>query len=106
LDKYLNFPKFDPHGDPIPDASGRFTFRRQVLLMDLEVNDSGIIVGVQEHSSPFLRYLDQLKLGLGAKVELLEKFEYDGSIKIRLEEKQEQILTAKVCQNIFVQKNR
>ena len=32
LDEFLDFPKYDPHGDPIPDENGRITERQQVLL--------------------------------------------------------------------------
>lgn len=105
LDQFLGHPKFDPHGDPIPDAEGNFASRNQILLANLATNESGIVVGVNEHSSPFLQYLDQLQLNLGSKIEVLEKFVYDESIKVRLNDNQEQTLTKKVCQNLFVTKN-
>lgn len=104
LDLFLGQPKFDPHGDPIPDEHGNFTERQQTLLIGLEIGESGIVVGVQEHSSPFLQYLDRLKLGLGAHIQLLEKFEYDESIRVIINKKNEQILTQKVGANIFIQK--
>ncbi|HMQ49344.1 MAG TPA: metal-dependent transcriptional regulator [Saprospiraceae bacterium] len=104
LDKYLGFPKFDPHGDPIPDAAGNFTFRRQYPLSELSVGESGIVVGVQDHSATFLQFLDRMNLGLGAEIQLLERFDYDESIKILNRSDQEQILSKKVCQNLFIQK--
>ncbi|MEM8907497.1 MAG: metal-dependent transcriptional regulator [Bacteroidota bacterium] len=103
LDQYLGFPKFDPHGDPIPDAAGNFTFRKQILLTDLPMGTEAIIVGVQEHSTPFLQYLNRLALALGVKVEVIESFEYDESLKIRRNGEQELILSNKVAQNLFVQ---
>ncbi len=105
LDKFLGFPKFDPHGDPIPDAAGNFTFRKQAPLLELVPGDKGVVVGVQDHSAAFLQYLDRLQLVLGAKVQLLERFEYDESVKIILNEQQEQILSKKVAQNLFIQKS-
>ena len=104
LDDYLGNPKFDPHGDPIPDRDGNFTHRVQVLLSKLEVADKGIVVGVQEHSTTFLQYLDRLGLVLGAHIKVLELFEYDESVKILLNEESEMLLSHKVCQNLFVQK--
>lgn len=104
LDKYLGFPKFDPHGDPIPDAAGNFAFRRQHPLSELSMDDSGVVVGVQDHSTAFLQYLDRMRLGLGATVQVLERFDYDESIKILNSSGQEQILSKKVCQNLFIQK--
>ena len=37
LDAYLDYPKFDPHGDPIPNAEGRFTIRSQKSLSELHI---------------------------------------------------------------------
>lgn len=103
LDQYLGFPKFDPHGDPIPDAAGNFTFRKQIPLTDLAPQIPAIIVGVQEHSAPFLQYLDRLSLGLGTELLVIEKFEYDESLKIQRNQEEELILSNKVAQNLFVQ---
>ena len=102
LDEFLGRPKFDPHGDPIPDAQGNFTFRKQISLTALTVGKEGILVGVQDDTTAFLLYLNKLDLTLGTKIKVLEQFEYDGSIKILLNDQQEQILTNKVCLNLFV----
>jgi len=104
LDDYLHYPKFDPHGDPIPDADGNFTFRKQVLVADLSAGEAGVVVGVQDHSPAFLRYLERLELTLGAELTLLERFEYDESVRIQLASGEEQVLSKKVAQNLFVQK--
>lgn len=104
LDQYLGYPKFDPHGDPIPDADGNITSRKQLPLSELHVGDKGIIVGVQEHSTPFLQYLDKLGLELGKEILVLEIFNFDDSMKIILNQKTELIVTHKVCQNLFIQK--
>jgi DtxR family Mn-dependent transcriptional regulator len=101
LDAFLGFPKFDPHGDPIPDEEGNFVLRRQVLLSELKAQQS-IVVGVNEHSPAFLQQLDRLRLMLGAKVEILEKFDYDGSLHIRINGTFEQTISGKVAQNIYV----
>ena len=36
LDEFLGFPKFDPHGDPIPDADGIITSKPRLILSELE----------------------------------------------------------------------
>jgi DtxR family Mn-dependent transcriptional regulator len=101
LDEFLGFPKFDPHGDPIPDENGNFTFRKQILLSEFK-GQKGNIVGVDEHSTQFLQYLDRLELTLGTPIELLERVEYDGSIRIRIKGETEQIISNKVAQNLYV----
>jgi DtxR family Mn-dependent transcriptional regulator len=102
LDNFLGYPKFDPHGDPIPDANGRWTFRPQALLATLQPGDRGIVTGVDDHSSTFLQYLDQLGLTLGAELELLERFPYDQSVRVRTRDQREFVLSDKVTQNLFV----
>ncbi|MEM9991044.1 MAG: metal-dependent transcriptional regulator [Bacteroidota bacterium] len=102
LDEFLGYPKFDPHGDPIPDVEGNFTFRQQILLSDVEVGKQGMLVGVQEHSKDFLQYLDGLKLGLGTVVEVLERFTYDESVRLRINNSAVVVLSQKVSQNLFI----
>ncbi|MFK7809289.1 MAG: metal-dependent transcriptional regulator [Saprospiraceae bacterium] len=103
LDAYLGFPKFDPHGDPIPDADGNYAFRKQILLAELELQKRAVVIGVLEHSTPFLQYLDQLQLNLGSGFKIIEKYEYDQSLKIQLTDKTIHLLTHKVAKQILVQ---
>ena len=104
LDQFLEHPKFDPHGDPIPDADGNFTHRRQVELTALSSGESGTLVGVQEDSSTFLKYLDQMGLSLGTELKILEKFEFDGSVNLLVNNKEQITISNKVCKNLFVKK--
>lgn len=103
LERYLGYPKFDPHGDPIPDAEGRFTYRKQILLTKLNKGDKGVIVGVYEHSPAFLQFLDQLGLVLGASVEILEKYDFDESLRVMINDQKEWTISKKVSQNLFLQ---
>jgi DtxR family Mn-dependent transcriptional regulator len=104
LDKFLGHPRFDPHGDPIPDAEGKFTPRKQMLLAELAEGEQAVVVGVQEHSPAFLQYLDKMNLGLGAKLEVLEKFQFDESLRVRVNQGSEATISNKVSNNLFVQK--
>lgn len=106
LDTFLDKPQFDPHGDPIPDAEGNFAMRKQVPLPALSIGDRAVVVGVQESSAAFLKYLDKIKLGLGARVRVLERFEYDGTLKIELNSNEEITISHKVSENLFVQKTK
>ena len=106
LDEFLERPRFDPHGDPIPDAQGRFLANKRALLSELKAAERGTVVGVQEHSPAFLQYLDRMGLNLGAKLQVTEVFEFDQSIRILLNEEQDLTISCKVSQNIFVQKTK
>lgn len=105
LDAFLGYPKFDPHGDPIPDAQGRWAFRPQVLLSNMQPGDSGAVTGVNDHSAAFLQYLDQLGIALGIRIELLERIPFDQSVRVRMQEGRELTLSEKVGQNLFLAVN-
>jgi DtxR family Mn-dependent transcriptional regulator len=101
LDSFLGFPKFDPHGDPIPDKEGNITYNHQMLISEMQIGSIGVVVGVKDHSTSFLRYLEKLKLLLGAEVLLLEKNDYDQSIHLKINGV-DQIITQKVCNNLYI----
>lgn len=85
LDEFLDFPKVDPHGDPIPDRDGNFASLAFIKLSKLKPGDKGTITGVSEHSSPFLQYLEKLGLTLGKKIEVTEIINFDGSVELLID---------------------
>jgi DtxR family transcriptional regulator, Mn-dependent transcriptional regulator len=102
LEAFLGFPRFDPHGDPIPDKNGNFQFRQQILISKLPIGSKAIIVGVNEHSPTFLQYVRQLQLSIGTTIEVLEKFPFDNSISLLINHNTSpQTISHKVCQNLF-----
>ena len=84
LDKFLDYPKRDPHGDPIPDAGGNFTVTNHHLLADLKPGANGICVGVKDSSAEFLQYLDKNNISLGKQISVLEKEDFDKSMRIKI----------------------
>ncbi len=103
LDSYLGHPRFDPHGDPIPDANGQWAYRAQVPLSHLNPGEQGTITGVDDHSSSFLQYLDLLGISLGVSIQVLDRINYDLSTRVLINGK-EFVLSEKVCQNLFVRR--
>jgi DtxR family Mn-dependent transcriptional regulator len=87
LNEFLQFPTNDPHGDPIPDKDGHFGNEVFKKLSKLEPQQKGIIMGVSNHSSPFLKHLEKLQLTLGKKIEIIEVIGFDGSVELLLENK-------------------
>jgi len=88
LDAFLGFPKADPHGDPIPDKNGQFEKTTFIKLTELKIGGHGTITGVSEHSSPFLKHLEKLGLTLGKQITVSDITDFDGSVEIKLHEKQ------------------
>ena len=103
IDVLLGFPKHDPHGDPIPDINGNLHKIEKNLLSTLKINDSGICVGVKDSSAPFLQFLDKQQIALGQKLQVLDKEEFDDSMKIIINNK-EITISNKIANNLYIQK--
>ena len=101
LDKFLGFPKRDPHGDPIPDAEGNFSVADKMLLSELGKAEKGICVGVKDSSSEFLRFLDKNNISLGKEIKVLEKEAFDGSMLILIEERELRI-SQLISNNLYI----
>lgn len=106
LDQFLGFPKFDPHGDPIPDKDGNIVDIKKIPLASLKEKEEGIIIGVNEHSEGFLSFLEGVQLQLGMTVKVLERFDFDDSMLILLDNKRKINVSEKVGQNLFIKKHK
>lgn len=82
LDEFLNFPKHDPHGDPIPDENGNIAHHKNVMLSSIETNNSCIVIGLKDSSSAFLKFLDNLNINLGSVLKIISKESFDNSMLI------------------------
>ena len=80
LDQYMEYPAYDPHGDPIPDKNGRIKKNEFKPISSLAVDESGIISGIREHSPSFLQYLEKMNLLLGNKITVIDILAFDQSV--------------------------
>ncbi len=104
IDELLDFPKYDPHGDPIPTKNGEFQERDKQLLSELPVGDQGVCVGVKDSSVPFLKFLDKNKIALGNTIQVVDKEDFDNSLRI-LMDGNEMRISHQIASNLFVKKN-
>lgn len=103
LDNFLGKPKADPHGDPIPDASGKFGVQKSIALSVAQQKNILIVTGVNDHSSEFLKFLSGSGIGLGDHLKIEEANAYDKSLKIKINNKRSLFLSHKVAENILVE---
>jgi DtxR family transcriptional regulator, Mn-dependent transcriptional regulator len=101
LDEFLNFPAFDPHGDPIPDENGDIKKVEKLLLSEAKINIDYQCVGVKDTSVAFLQYLDKQKISLGSKMKIISKEDFDASQTIQLGDKT-LVISNKIAENIFI----
>ena len=103
LDKFLNFPTKDPHGDPIPNPAGFIKFTPKLKLSDLNIGETGKFVGVKDSSATFLKYLDKRQISLGSNIKVLHQEEFDQSLHVGLDESNLTI-SIKTASNLYITK--
>jgi len=105
LDEFLDFPKTDPHGDPIPNKDGIMPDLGYSHLSEIKPNKHCVLMGVAKDSALFLQLLTKLNLSLGSKIVILEINEFDRSLFLKVEEKEPIFISHDVAKNILVKCN-
>lgn len=102
LDEYLGFPAYDPHGDPIPDSKGKIRSMNKIVLQQLPLNTVAKVCAVGNQSDEMLELLSHKNIQLGTKVEIKKRFDFDGSMEIKLKGTQTINISEQLAKNIFV----
>lgn len=102
MDEYLGYPKFDPHGDPIPDKHGNISLPNVICLADAKLKKQYLLANVNDDSAAFLKYLNKIQLQLNDKIKIVEKEEFDDTIQIIINEKKQLIISRDAALNMFV----
>lgn len=102
LDEHLGFPKFDPHGDPIPDSNGKMESWQKVALIDLPVNKQAEVCQVSNQSAELLELLKHKQITLGTKLEVKRKFSFDHSLEIKIKQLPAINISEQLAKTIFV----
>ncbi len=102
LDEFMGCPRFDPHGDPIPDAQGKINQHEALQpALQLSKGQCAKIAGVTDHSASFLQYLEKSQLTLGQTITVTEVSNYDLSVTVQPSNKEFNI-SHEVAKNILV----
>jgi DtxR family Mn-dependent transcriptional regulator len=102
LDRFLGYPKTDPHGHPIPNARGGIEGRAGRALAEFNPGDSVRVVCVSDSDSDLLQHAAQIGLKLDTKVTVKRKMAFDGSMVLKVGAR-EQFVSSTFAENVFVQ---
>jgi DtxR family Mn-dependent transcriptional regulator len=102
LDKYLGFPEYDPHGDPIPGADGKMAKTYRTTLAEIGPGVSCQVYGVKDTGNAFLQYLRKLGIDIGTRITLVEKIPFDDSIIISVGKGPGTTVSRKFAENVLV----
>ena len=101
LEIFLRFPKFDPHGDPIPDKDGKIMQIKTINLLELKVGQRGVLDNLKDSSDAFLKYLNKKNLALRDRIKVIDIEPFDNSIHIETKTHQ-LVISKKVAENLNI----
>ena len=101
LAEILGNPVFDPHGDPIPDEKLKVKKSNFIKLSEAKTKGNYKIMGVSDHSTIFLKYLEKHQFLIDASIHIKEIEEVDQSLIVSCN-KRDIVITQKVANNIIV----
>jgi DtxR family transcriptional regulator, Mn-dependent transcriptional regulator len=105
LDTFLGHPKYDPHGDPIPNANGEMEAHPTVTISQLKPGEQCTVICAKDASNEFLLYLDKISISLGAEIKILDYLEFDGSFSVSVNDCPPVSLSSKVAENIYIERS-
>lgn len=106
LEVLLEFPDYDPHGDPIPSKSGLFPEPKVSQRLDLlEPGRSATVVRVNDYDKEFMSYIASVGITMDSEIKVKNHLKFDNSIVLSLNGKELNI-SHKIAANIFVQEKR
>lgn len=101
IEHFLKYPKYDPHGDPIPDRNGKYPSLSLIPLSEVKKGDTVRIKKVSDEDPGGLLYLTKYGICLEDKIKIKERTEFDSSIEA--ESKNKKIfISEKLSKMIFV----
>ncbi|ATL49576.1 iron-dependent repressor [Chitinophaga caeni] len=102
LSEFLGNPSTDPHGDPIPDADGNIDASIVSISLDQAQAKRLEVMGVTDQSTALLEFLNTKGIKLGTQMEVIERYEFDNSVEIKIKNQPALTLSEQVSKNILV----
>jgi DtxR family Mn-dependent transcriptional regulator len=102
MEEMLDFPEFDPHGDPIPDKNGKMPKGEKGVPLSLVKPGNKVKVNrVHDFDSSFLQYISKIGIELNKELKVIDELDFDHSLLIGIDKKEINI-SSKLAANIFV----
>lgn len=105
MSELLGDPRFDPHGDPIPDECLRLPARTGQPVSGLVPGEKAIIIRVGDGDADLLRYLGDLGLVPGTALTLIANTPFDDNLHLALTNVEKSVVIGpEISSRIFVLK--
>ena len=104
IDQRLNYPEFDPHGDPIPTSKGKLPARgRLKTLAECEVDRPLRVARVLDQDPRFLQFLERSQLKPGAQIVVRRRDDFADAVVVQPANHDEVTLGASAAVKILVE---
>lgn len=84
MDEMAGFPRRCPHGEPIPDKHGVMPAINDMALVEVDPRPNLTISRVNTHDPDKLRYLRDISLVPGQKVDLVSRAPFNGPLRLKI----------------------
>lgn len=102
LDRFLGYPSCSPHGVMIPNGEGKVRASDRILLTDMKIGHSGVVSAIKDDSLKMFQYIHKKDIHFGAKIMVVDKFDFDSSIDIVINNKAPINVSRQVADKIMV----
>jgi len=103
MEEMLEFPEYDPHGDPIPSKEGKVPkLKKNIPLTLLKEGEKGKVIRVNDFDEGFLVYIAEIGITLNELIEMKAVRNFDKSMLIQVGKKDRNI-SRKLAENVFVE---
>lgn len=102
IERLLDFPEFDPHGDPIPTRDGQMP---KYITATLAAQADGVplvVRRVTDENPELLCYLKERRLLPGTPVQIAEREPFGGALVVEVDGSRERI-SPEAASNVFVE---
>lgn len=104
LTAVLGCPKFDPHGDPIPAKDGTVMNLMAEPLSALDQGNRAMVIRISDDTNQeLLRYLAEVGLKPGARLQVVSTAPYDGPLTLEINN-QQRIVGHKAAGTVYVKR--
>lgn len=103
MDAMLGYPTIDPHGSPIPDKSGKISWKQYDKLSDCKEGDTVKLSAVINGTDDFFKFLNSRGLQLGVKIKIKSIEVFDKSMHVSYLKKANETLSHTVTERLLVE---
>ncbi len=103
LARKMDYPEFDPHGDPIPSAEGTVQTRDLLPLTALAEGETAVVCQLKADDPAMLQFILDRGFTLDSRVQVVSRDPFEGPVTVAVDGNQ-RVIGANVAGTIYVER--